>query len=61
MDEVPLLSLPVRDASRIIVSLCRDPCGGGPEDCQIEDCRADPQAGPLCIVARVRTSVPPHL
>ena len=43
------------------VSLCRDPCAGGPEDFWIEDGRADPQAGPPCIVARVRASVPPHL
>ena len=26
-----------------------------------EDDRADPQAGPVCIVGRVRASVPPHL
>ena len=31
------------------------------EDGLTEDDRVDPQAGPPCIVVRVRASVPPHL
>ena len=50
-----------RRRSNELLVLCRDPCSNGPEDCLIENGRADPQAGSPFIVVRVRASVPPHL
>ena len=49
-----------KDPVKCIV-LCRDSCSSRSEDGLTEDDRVDPQAGPPCIVVRVRANVPPHL